>query len=95
MSARKLSIVSSNTFRGACGASTDGAPVALTAALALARGAELAALAEAAGVDVAGSGSDLQAAATKPQAINVHEARRGIVAVTARPGNEKRGGDES
>jgi hypothetical protein len=95
MSARKLSIVRSNTFRGACGASADGALVALTATLALAFGVGLVALAETAGVDAVGSGSDLQAAATKPQAINVQPARHAIVAVAARRVNEQREGDES
>jgi len=74
MSARKLSIVSSSTFSGACWTSADGALVAPTATLALARGAELAALAEAAGAEGVGWGSDLQADAAKPQVSNVHDA---------------------
>jgi len=91
MSARKLSIVSSNTFRGACGASADGALVGLTATLALARTAELAGPAETTGVAALGSGSDLQAAETKPQATNIHEARHAVVAAAAQRAIETRG----
>ena len=95
MSARRLSIVSSSTFLGACGASALGALGALTAGLTLARGAGLAALAETAGLAAVGSGSDLQAAETKPQATNSHGARHAIVAMVARPVNEGRVEDES
>jgi len=84
MSARRLSIVSNKTFRGACGASAVGALVALTTAtaLALARGAVAAALADGDGF-AAGSGSDLQAAETKPQATNIQDACRAMFAVTS------------
>jgi len=82
MSARKLSIVSSKTLRGACAASAVGALVALTTALALARGAAAAGLADAAGF-TAGSGSDLQATETKLQATNIQDACRAMFAFTS------------
>jgi hypothetical protein len=55
----------------------------------------LAALAETAGADAVGSGSDLHAAATKPQTTISQGARHAIVAMAARPVNERRVGDES
>src|SRR4051812_35559835 len=80
MSARKLSIVNSNTFRGACSASAAGALAALAAALTLARGVALALtlLAEAVGVGAGGSGSLLQAATVKPQLAKTQHARRAV-----------------
>jgi len=85
MSARRLSIVSNNTLRGACGASAVGALVALTTALALGRGAASAALADGAGL-AAGSGSDLQAAETKLQATNIQDACRAKFVLTSLTG---------
>jgi len=89
MSARKLSIVSNKTFRGACGASAAEAtaPVSLTATFALTRGVGLAALAES-GVG-SGAGSFLQAVA-KVQSASSKPAQRAVSTAIEQCENEKR-----